>query len=111
MQKITLTLDLNKLDKSRINNRTYTNKDGQEVTVREYQIDVVELKPEKKRVIKSGQKADGTPWTFSETHFACDTQTKEERDANTPTKFVGKGTSFEDVTSTTPMVENDGIPF
>jgi single-stranded DNA-binding protein len=96
MEKTTLTIDLTKIDKSRIETRTYTNREGVEVTVKDYKIDVVPLKQP-----RALQKADGTliagdTWQLMETHFACESQTKEEREANKETVYIGKGVQFQD---------------
>lgn len=88
MQKISVTIDLNKLDKTRIQERTYTNGQGQEVVVREYKLDVVPLKEKKK--IK-----DGDTWSLVKSHFVCDAPTKEERESKTNTTIVGDGVVFE----------------
>lgn len=82
MQKITITIDVDKIDKSRIKERTYTNKDGEEVTVREYQMDVVELKEPK--VLKEGDE-----WVMKKTHFVAERRDKEEE-----SNFLGDGISF-----------------
>lgn len=85
--KITLTLDLNRIDKTRIKNRTYTNSNGQEVTVKEYVIDAVEMIQPK--VIK-----EGDTWILQQTHFVTDSPSKEERTAKAKMNTIGKGTGF-----------------
>jgi single-stranded DNA-binding protein len=92
--KIQITIDLTRIDKNRINTRTYTNKEGQEVTVKEYVLDVVEL--ENPKTIK-----EGDTWTLQQTHFVADAPTKEERANKTKMKFIGKGTGFVNKTSET----------
>lgn len=104
--KLTLTIDINKLDKERINLRTYTNKAGEEVTVKEYKIDVVPLKETK--LIKEGTSQKGDKWRLVESHFACDSQTKEEREQKKQTNFIGKAVQFEDVETDT-VNEDDSI--
>ena len=91
MQKISITIDLSKLDKTRIVPRTYTNKEGIEVTVKEYKMDVVEMKPENQ---KSVFKGDG--FEIVKTHFVTNTATKEERAEKAQTGFLGEGVSFKD---------------
>lgn len=85
--KIQITLDLTRIDKTRINNRTYTNKDGQEVTVKEYVLDVVEL-------IQPKTIKEGDTWILQQTHFVTDSATKEERAAQKKMNTIGKGTGF-----------------
>ena len=87
-EKISVTLDVSKIDKSRIQERTYTNKEGQEVTVKEYKMDVVPLK--ESRFIK-----EGPGWKMLKTHFLAQAQTKEEREAKADTVYVGEGMTFE----------------
>ena len=87
MKKIMITIDLNKLDKERINIRKYTNKEGEEVIIKEYKMEVVPLK--KKILIKTGD-----TWKLDKTHFVCDKQTKEEREEKKETNFLGSGVQF-----------------
>lgn len=108
MNKLTITLELDKLDKTRIQERTYTNKEGVEVKVREYKLDVVPLK-EKKTI------TEGDTWKMVKTHFVCDAQTKEEREAKADTNFVGEAITFEDIDGNAPaqaaQLSEDEIPF
>ncbi len=87
--KLTLTLDLNRIDKTRIKNRTYTNSNGQEVTVKEYVIDAVEM-------IQPKVITEGDTWILQQTHFVTDSPTKEERTAKAKMNTIGKGTGFKD---------------
>lgn len=89
MNKITINIDLTKLDKTRIQERTYTNKNGQEVTVKEYKMEVVPLNLQK--TIK-----EGDTWLLRKTHFVCDAQTKEERTNKKETVYLGEGVMFQD---------------
>ena len=100
MQKVSITVDLNKIDKSRIVERKFTTKDGQEVTAKEYKMDVVPMKPENHKTVASG---DG--WAMVKKFFVADSATKEERAAQTKTQFLGEGIVFEDMTNQpTPVV-------
>lgn len=96
--KVSLTIDLNKLDKTRIQERKYTDSTDKEVVVREYKLDVVPLKDDKRKVIKEG---DG--WKMVKSHFVCDTATKEERELKKATNFVGEGITFEDGSEQPPF--------
>ena len=87
MKKIMITIDLNKIDEKRINTRTYTNKAGEEITVREYRMEIIPLK--EKKLIKTGD-----TWKLDKTHFVCDKQTKEERKEKKETNFLGEGMQF-----------------
>ncbi len=110
MKKISITIDLGKIDKNRIIERTYTNKEGQEVIVKEYKLDVVPLR--NKKEIKSGD-----TWKLVKSHFVADSQTKEEREAKADTNFLGDGVTFEDVDpledaqSENVQTTHDDIPF
>lgn len=95
MQKISLTLDVDKLRelvKNNVKTRTYTNKDGEEVTVNEIQVDVVPLKEPKP--LKQG---DG--WNMVKTHFVAEPTSKEEREAGKKGIFVGDGIQFQNTDS------------
>lgn len=86
---IQLTIDVNKLTKSRIQERTYTNKENQEVKVKEMKLALIPVKPENQRVIASG---DG--WELRKTYMVVEAQTKEERTNNVKTAIVGEGSEF-----------------
>jgi hypothetical protein len=88
MKKIMITLDLSKLDKSKIIEKTYKNKNGEEVKQKLYKFDVVELNQQK--VVASGD-----TWKMIKTHFCSEPQTKEEREAKKETIYLGEGCSFE----------------
>ncbi len=90
--KINITLDLSKIDKTRITPRTFTNKEGVEVTVKEYKMEVIPLNEPK--LIKVG---DG--WNLLKTHFVVEGQTKEERQAKKKSVYIGEGLQFVDNTS------------
>lgn len=84
MQKIHLTLEVNKIDKSKIKPITYKDRDGNEVTNKEYRCDVIELN-EPKFV------AQGNDWRLIKTHFVV--QKKDNLDE--PSVYVGSGFKFE----------------
>lgn len=95
MQKISVTLDLTKIDKSKITERKYTDKAGVEHTAKEYKIDVVPLKAEK-------FVTEGSWGKMFKTHFVAQAQTKEEREARANSVFVGDGFRFERADTATP---------
>lgn len=86
--KISLEINLSALDKSKIVEKTYKNKEGQDVTEKIYKADLVELK-EKKFI------AEGKDWIMKKTHFLADPQSKEEREKETKVNFIGSGFMFE----------------
>ncbi len=91
MGKILLTIDLSKIDKSKIIDREYKDADGNVHHAKDYKLDVVALKEPK--VTKTGQ-----GWILKKTHFVAETQTKEEREEKKDTKFLGSGIIFEKTT-------------
>lgn len=103
MEKISVTIDLTKIDKTRIVERKYLNADGTEGVAKEYKVDVVPLKQVK--VIKS------TPqYTMIKKYFVVQAQTKEERVAKAPSIFVGDGIVFEypnDTQASTGLTDSD----
>lgn len=101
MSKISVTIDVDKIDKSKITSRTYKDQEGKEVTVREYRMDVVPLKEEK--FVK-----DGDTWVMVKTHFVAEAQTKEERDAGAETTFLGSGITFREKSQVQQAHDNLG---
>jgi hypothetical protein len=83
-----ITLDVSKINKSKIIDRKYTNRTGQEITAKEYKIDVIPCKEIK--VVASGD-----TWVMKKTHFVVEAQTKEENTQNVATNYVGEGFEFE----------------
>jgi hypothetical protein len=109
--KIIVTINLSQLDKSRITERKFTNKEGKEVTVKEYKMELVPLKQEKS--IKTGN-----GWEMIKTYFVTSSSTKEERQAKTQLPILGDGIEFRTVGGTEKAVEYpqndispDSIPF
>lgn len=85
--RISITIDVSKINKSKIVDRKYINRDKQEVLVKDYKVELIEMKEPK--VIK-----DGDGWTLKKTHFLVEAQTKEERAAKAKGVFVGEGFMF-----------------
>lgn len=86
--KISLEINLSAIDKSKIIDKTYKNKDGVDVNEKIYKLDLVELK-EKKLV------TTGADWIMNKTHFLVEPQTKEQREKKEKSKFLGSGFTFE----------------
>ena len=113
MAEIQVTLDASKL-RNLVSNRTYKNKEGQEVQVQEIKFKLVEVK-EPKTIFTSDK------YKINKTHFACVIQTKEEREAKADTIYIGEGFTTiwnadnvqvhqAEVISPKPVVEDD-LPF
>lgn len=99
MEKISLTIDVSKINKSKIVDRKYTDKAGVEHVAKEYKIDVVPLKAEK-------FVTEGSWGRMFKTHFVVQAQSKEERERKADSVFIGDGFRFEKANSAT---ENDAI--
>lgn len=83
--KILVTVDTKDAAKF-IHTREWTNKEGQKVEVKELKFELIEMKPDSQKVVWENDKVQ-----LKKTHFAVKPQTKEEREANTPTLYVGEG--------------------
>jgi len=101
MDRISITVDLGKIDRTRIVERKYTNKEGQEVTVKEYKMDVVLMKPENHKTVSSGQ-----DWAMVKKYFVANSATKEERAAKVNTAILGEGIVFVDMKSAAPAASS-----
>ena len=85
--KINITLNLSKIDKSKIVERSYEDKEGNTVVAKEYKVELIELKTPK-FVTK------GDNWEMFKTHFVVEAQTKEEKQNKVQSNFVGDGYQF-----------------
>jgi len=85
MSKIQVTLDATKL-RPLVSQREFQNKAGETVQVQEIKFELIPVKEPKTIYTGKGMRID-------KTHFACVVQTKEEREANTPTVYIGEGFS------------------
>lgn len=105
MEKISITLDLGKIDKNKIKTRTYTNSNGQEVSIKEYKLDIVPVKEAK--LIK-----DGGSWQMWKTHFVAEPTSKEEKEAGVKSKILGDGIVFKNVEAEqNAELDSEKIPF
>jgi len=83
MSKITVTLDATKL-RNLVQKREFDAKDGTKMQVQEVRFELVEVK-EPKIIF------EGAGYKLQKTHFASVIQTKEEREAQAETFFIGEG--------------------
>ena len=83
MSKIKVTLDATKL-RQLVQTRSYTNRNGEEVTVQEISFELVPVKEPKTIFTADNRRID-------KTHFAAVIQTKEEREAKADTVYIGEG--------------------
>ena len=104
MTKVTITLDLTKIDKTRIVERTYVNKEGETITCKDYRLDVVPLLAEQIKVLKSGD-----TWELVKSHFVTNSSNDEERANNTKMKSIGEGISFRDLQPQESTNTHDGV--
>lgn len=109
--KIIATLNLGKIDKKRIVERSYTDKSGKTVTVKEYKVELIPLKEEK--LVKSGQ-----GWNMMKTHFIADAPTKEEKQNKIKMNTIGDGIQFvsldapvKEIPYPQENISPDDIPF
>lgn len=86
--KILVTLDMSKVDKTKVVSRTYTNRHGEEITAKEYKIEVIPLKE-----VLSLKKGSG--WELLKTHFAIEALSEEEIDAGKKSTSLGDGLMFK----------------
>ena len=93
--KLSITVDVNKLDKARIEARTFTNKEGQEVTAKDLKLDAIPLN-------RPQQITEGDTWALVKTHFVVQSPTKEERANKIDMPIVGDGMQFRDKGQTAP---------
>lgn len=99
-QKITVKIDVSKIDKTKIVSRTWTDKEGQSRTVKELVLDIVPLNETK--LLK-----DGDTYQLFKTHFVAEQQTKQEREAKSRSKIIGEGTMFVNKEKPKEIVEED----
>jgi hypothetical protein len=100
--KLNITLDVSKINKDKIVTRTYLNKDGVEVTEKNYKMEAVPLN-EKKMV------TEGDTWIMYKTHFIVEGQSKEEKQQKVKGTYIGSGFQFEEKGGTNTEQENAQI--
>lgn len=106
MSKITITLDATKL-RGLVSKRQFKNKDGVDMEVQEVKFELVPVKEPK--IIY-----EGNGYKLQKSHFASVIQTKEERESQAETIYIGEGiTTLWDnagqgnVFSAKPVTENE----
>lgn len=103
MSKIQVTLDTSKL-RDLVIERSYKNKDGIDIVLKELKFELVEVKEPKEIYKKDNMR-------IMKTHFASVIQTKEQRQANSPTIYIGEGfTAFWDNPATIPVNQPIFVP-
>ena len=85
--KTSVTIELSKLPRDKITERSYTDRNGNQHTVKEIRLDFVELKTPK--AIK-----DFGDSVMTKTHFVAISQSKEEREAGAEAIYCGEGVQF-----------------
>ena len=112
MSKITITLDATKL-RNLVTKREFDSKDGVKMQVQEVRFELVEVK-EPKIIF------EGNGYKLQKSHFASVIQTKEEREAQAETIFIGEGITtiwdqkeqiFNAVPVSNSIEEADNLPF
>jgi hypothetical protein len=105
-ERIKISIDVTKVPKDKIVERRFTNSQGHEVVARELKMEVVALKPESQKVIKSGD-----TWELVKTHFVALEQTKEEKEAKKNSAIVGAGVMFRNKAVVDTQTDNEEPPF
>ena len=98
--KISLTIDVNKIRKERIVSRSFKTNQGESVTLKEMKLDVVPLKEEK--IIKSGD-----TWEMVKVGFVAEALTKEEREKKEKSNIIGDAIQMRD--RNVPSFERDSL--
>lgn len=89
MKKSQITIDLTKLDKTKIIDREYTAKDGTVIKQKLYKLDAVPLKQIK--FIK-----EGDTWVLNKVGFLAEPQTPEQRENKVSVIILGDITEFNE---------------
>lgn len=112
MSKITITLDATKL-RNLVTKREFDSKDGVKMQVQEVRFEIIEVKEPK--IIY-----EGNGYKLQKSHFASVIQTKEERESQAETIFIGEGiTTIWDnsggkvftAIAVSENIESDDLPF
>lgn len=102
MRKLLLKLDVTKFNKEKIEDNSYTNSNGEQVTKKEYPVEVILTDDHK--IIKEYDNAN-----LTNVGFVVEGQTKEERQNQTKTPRLSDALEFVDKQST--EVDPSDIPF
>lgn len=98
MTKLKITIDLSKIDKTRIRLNSYTKKDGTEVHEKLYDFEAIPKK--QARTIK-----EGDTWELAETHFVQNAPSKGERERGEKMVILGGATQLLNKTGTTAEIK------
>ena len=110
MDKISITIDVMKIEKKYIVERRYHDKSNHEVICKDLKLEVIPLREPK--MIK-----EGDTWQMWKTHFVALAQTKEEKAEKKKSQIVGDGIMFKQKGETqaeptsTEEISVDQIPF
>jgi hypothetical protein len=103
--KLTATIRVSGIDKTKFVERSYKDKEGNQVSVKEFKLDLVPLK-ERKAIVS------GEGWVMFKVGFVTMSPTKEEKQAKTKLPIIGDVIEFESTqTSKVETVDADSIPF
>lgn len=111
MNKFTISVNTHLIDKTKLVDRDYTNKDGKEVLVKELKLEVIPLK--EVRFIKGG---DG--WKMLKVGFVTQSPSKEDKANKVKMPVIGDAIRFESDkdnpnydTGRGVVINPDDIPF
>jgi hypothetical protein len=106
--KISISIDVSKVQKAKFQERRYFNKENKEVVITELKLDVIPLREAK--LLK-----DGDIYQLWKTHFVAYPQTKEEREAKEKSVIIGDGIMFknkvQEITYPDDGVNPEDVPF
>lgn len=88
-RKLILNVDLSKIDKTRIQEKVFTNKEGNQVKQLNYRMEVILLDEDRHKTIKEYETS-----SMVKTGFVVEGKTKEEREAKTPDVFLSDVIEF-----------------
>jgi hypothetical protein len=104
MKKLTATVRVTGIDKAKIVERKFKNKEGKEEVVREFKLDLIPLK-ERKAIVS------GEGWVMFKVGFVTMSPTKEEKQAKTKLPIIGDVIEFENEEKPQVEIKPDDIPF
>lgn len=99
MNKISITIDVNKIDKTRLQTRIIKTKENTGYSAKEMKLEVIPLK--ERKVLASSMEDSSKPWELVKVGFVVEAPTKEEKANKTKTNIVGDATMF---------VEKNAVP-
>lgn len=89
MKKISVTINTHLINKEKLVSRDYTNKEGNEVMVKELKLEIIPLKEPK--IVR-----EGNGWKLVKVAFVTQSPTLEEKTAKIQLPIIGDAVRFEE---------------